>query len=43
VTVTVGGMAVRPGDLLVGDQDGLLAFAPAMAASHDRESGRSAR
>lgn len=28
VPVTVGGMVVRPGDLIVGDQDGLLAFAP---------------
>ena len=33
VTVTVGGMAVHPGDVVVGDQDGLLAFAPAMAVS----------
>ena len=28
VPVTVGGMVVQPGDLIVGDQDGLLAFAP---------------
>lgn len=33
VPVTVGGMVVQPGDLVVGDQDGLLAFAPDMAAS----------
>ncbi|MBW5440233.1 RraA family protein [Bradyrhizobium canariense] len=33
VPVTVGGMVVRPGDLLVGDQDGLLAFAPDAARS----------
>lgn len=33
VPVTVGGMVVQPGDLLVGDQDGLVAFAPDMAAS----------
>jgi regulator of RNase E activity RraA len=28
VPVTLGGMTVRPGDIVVGDQDGLLAFAP---------------
>jgi regulator of RNase E activity RraA len=33
VPVTVGGMVVQPGDLVVGDQDGVLAFAPDMAAS----------
>jgi regulator of RNase E activity RraA len=33
VPVTVGGMVVQPGDLVVGDQDGLLAFSPDMAAS----------
>jgi regulator of RNase E activity RraA len=33
VAVTVGGMVVRPGDLVVGDQDGLVAFSPAIAAS----------
>lgn len=33
VPVTVGGMVVNPGDIVVGDQDGLLAFAPALAAS----------
>ena len=26
--VSVGGLTVRPGDIVVGDQDGLLAFAP---------------
>ncbi len=31
VPVTVGGMVVSPGDIVVGDQDGLVAFAPAMA------------
>jgi regulator of RNase E activity RraA len=31
VPVTVGGMVVNPGDIVVGDQDGLLAFAPSMA------------
>ena len=28
VPVSVGGMTVRPGDIVVGDQDGLLAFSP---------------
>lgn len=28
VPVTLGGMSVRPGDIVIGDQDGLLAFAP---------------
>ena len=28
VPVTVGGMVVNPGDIVVGDQDGLMAFAP---------------
>jgi regulator of RNase E activity RraA len=31
VPVTVGGMVVNPGDIIVGDQDGLLAFAPRLA------------
>lgn len=31
VPVTVGGMVVNPGDIIVGDQDGLLAFSPAIA------------
>jgi regulator of RNase E activity RraA len=31
VPVSVGGMMVRPGDIVVGDQDGLMAFAPADA------------
>ena len=31
VPVTVGGMVVNPGDIIVGDQDGLLAFAPHLA------------
>lgn len=31
VEVTVGGMVVRPGDIIVGDQDGLCAFPPALA------------
>jgi regulator of RNase E activity RraA len=33
VAVTVGGMVVNPGDIIVGDQDGLLAFPPALAAT----------
>lgn len=33
VPVTVGGMVVRPGDIVVGDQDGVLCFAPADAAA----------
>jgi RraA family protein len=32
VPVSIGGMVVNPGDIVVGDQDGLLAFAPAEAA-----------
>jgi regulator of RNase E activity RraA len=28
VTVSVGGMVVNPGDIVVGDQDGLMAFPP---------------
>jgi len=28
VPVSVGGMVVNPGDIVVGDQDGLMAFAP---------------
>jgi regulator of RNase E activity RraA len=39
VPVTVGGMVVQPGDLVVGDQDGLLAFAPDMAASLIEKAG----
>jgi regulator of RNase E activity RraA len=31
VEVTVGGMVVRPGDIIVGDQDGLCAFSPSLA------------
>jgi regulator of RNase E activity RraA len=31
VPVTIGGMTVNPGDIVVGDQDGLLAFAPVRA------------
>ena len=31
VPVCIGGMVVNPGDIIVGDQDGLLAFAPAEA------------
>jgi regulator of RNase E activity RraA len=29
VPVTVGGMIVHPGDIIVGDEDGVLAIAPA--------------
>ncbi|MDP9928212.1 regulator of RNase E activity RraA [Variovorax paradoxus] len=32
VPVSVGGMVVNPGDIVVGDQDGLMAFAPDEAA-----------
>jgi len=32
VPVCIGGMAVNPGDIVVGDQDGLLAFAASEAA-----------
>ena len=28
IPVSVGGLTIRPGDIVVGDQDGLLAFAP---------------
>ncbi len=28
VPVSVGGMMVNPGDIVVGDQDGLMAFSP---------------
>lgn len=31
VPVTIGGMVVNPGDIIVGDQDGLCAFSPAIA------------
>jgi regulator of RNase E activity RraA len=33
VPVTVGGMVVNPGDIIVGDQDGLVAFSPSIAAT----------
>ncbi|MCA0244116.1 MAG: RraA family protein [Proteobacteria bacterium] len=33
VTIQVGGMVVNPGDIVLGDQDGLLAFPPAEAAT----------
>jgi regulator of RNase E activity RraA len=33
VPISVGGMTVNPGDVVVGDQDGLLAFAPALATT----------
>jgi RraA family protein len=33
VTVTVGGMVVHPGDIIVGDEDGVLAIAPADVAA----------
>ncbi len=31
IPVSVGGMVVRPGDIVVGDQDGIVAFAPSIA------------
>jgi regulator of RNase E activity RraA len=34
VPVTVGGRVVRPGDLLIGDDDGLAALDPALARAH---------
>ena len=33
VPVSIGGMVVNPGDIVVGDQDGLLAFAPTEAVA----------
>ncbi|MGY3238450.1 regulator of RNase E activity RraA [Bradyrhizobium sp. USDA 4472] len=33
VPITVGGMPVNAGDIIVGDQDGLLAFPPALAVT----------
>ena len=33
VPVTIGGMVVMPGDIIMGDDDGLLAFAPEEAES----------
>ena len=33
VPISVGGMPVNPGDIVVGDQDGLLAFPPSLAAT----------
>ena len=33
VPVSIGGMAVRPGDIVVGDQDGLVAISPEEAAT----------
>jgi len=32
VPICVGGMAVNPGDIIVGDEDGLLAFSPSLAS-----------
>ena len=31
VPVNIGGMVVNPGDIIAGDQDGLIAFAPTLA------------
>ncbi|MFL9926871.1 RraA family protein [Herbaspirillum lusitanum] len=33
VPVTVGGQVIEPGDVIVGDEDGIVAFAPAQADS----------
>jgi RraA family protein len=33
VPVTIGGMIVNPGDLIVGDEDGVIALSPALAQS----------
>ena len=32
-TVVVGGVQIRPGDVLVGDEDGLIVIAPGQLAS----------
>jgi len=45
VPINIGGMVVNPGDIIAGDQDGLIAFAPALAeevitkalAQHEKE------
>ncbi len=34
VQVTVGGLAINPGDLLIGDDDGLVALTPELARQH---------
>lgn len=31
VPVTIGGMVIQPGDIVVGDEDGVVAFPPALA------------
>ena len=31
VPINIGGMVVNPGDIIAGDQDGLIAFAPTLA------------
>ena len=33
VPVTIGGMAVNPGDIIIGDGDGLIAIPPEFAAT----------
>lgn len=42
VPVSIGGMLVNPGDLLVGDEDGLVAFSQADAAEVLRRAGQHA-
>lgn len=45
VPINIGGMVVNPGDIIAGDQDGLIAFAPVLAqevitkalAQHEKE------
>jgi regulator of RNase E activity RraA len=32
VSVSIGGLVINPGDLIVGDEDGIVALAPAVAA-----------
>lgn len=42
VPVSIGGMLINPGDLLVGDEDGLVAFSQADAAEVLRRAGQHA-
>lgn len=37
VPVTVGGLTVMPGDIVIGDEDGLLAINPAEASASLRQ------
>jgi regulator of RNase E activity RraA len=42
VPVSIGGMLINPGDLLVGDEDGLVAFSQADAAEVLRKAAQHA-